>query len=83
MYPIRPRKRMLYFLDKLKENSPPEYITRTPPNYRLYHTNTKICQNLKTLVNTKIIVIGQSTVAMSFLETLIYEFSFFKDSNHI
>lgn len=73
MNPIRPRRRIKYDKEIFNQFSVPEHIKRKEPDYALYHMDVKTCLS-KRRINTRIVVIGASTLALSFLETLIYEY---------
>lgn len=50
------------------------------PLHSLYHITVKSCENRKVNVNTKIIVVGCSTVAIAFLENLLFKLVSFSKS---
>lgn len=72
MTPIRPRCRIKYDKEILKQYFAPEHIQRKEPEYALYHMGVNTCLN-KIRVNTRIVIVGASTLAISFLETLLFE----------
>lgn len=72
MTPIRPRYRIKYDKEIFKQYVAPEHIQRKEPEYALYHMGVSTCLN-KQRINTIIVIVGASSLAISFLETLIYE----------
>lgn len=72
MTPIRPRCRIKYDKEIFNQYVAPEHIQRKEPEYALYHMGMNTCLN-KLRINTRIVIVGASTLAISFLETLIFE----------
>lgn len=67
MIPIPPRKRLDYMFQFINDQSK----CKIQP---LFHISAKSCENRKVNVNKKIIVVGYSTVAIAFLESLLFRF---------
>ncbi|KAM9248786.1 cilia- and flagella-associated protein 61 [Dugong dugon] len=72
LVPVRPRRQIVYPLEKLGINAPSKEVSKDLLNYALNHTNRKLMLEPKITVNAKIVVVGASNVGISFLETLVF-----------
>lgn len=75
MVPVRPRIRMIYPTEMLQiANHPDPYLMHThlKKPFALYHQNITLCTKRKVAVTERIVVVGCSSTAMSFLEELLF-----------
>ncbi|KAI4562323.1 hypothetical protein MJT46_011285 [Ovis ammon polii x Ovis aries] len=72
LVPVRPRRQIVYPLEKLGINAPSKEVSKDALSYALNHTNRKLSLEPKITVNAKIVVVGASNVGISFLETLVF-----------
>ena len=75
MIPVRPRRQIQYALDRLSENAPSSKITTKQEPCVLYHFNRKLTLEPKIAVNNRIVLVGASDVALTFLQFLLYNSS--------
>nr|XP_020734096.1 cilia- and flagella-associated protein 61 isoform X2 [Odocoileus virginianus texanus] len=72
LVPVRPRRQIVYPLEKLGINAPSKEVSKDTLSYALNHTNRKLSLEPKITINAKIVVVGASNVGISFLETLVF-----------
>ncbi|XP_074203904.1 cilia- and flagella-associated protein 61 isoform X1 [Camelus bactrianus] len=72
LVPVRPRRQIVYPLEKLGTNAPSKEVSKDAVSYALNHTNRKLTLEPKITINAKIVVVGASSVGISFLDTLVF-----------
>ncbi len=76
MVPVRRRQQIDYNFEKLKVNAPSERVLAPKHNYAiacaLNHINRKLLLEPKIAINLRIVVVGASEAALSYLETLVF-----------
>lgn len=76
MVPVRKRKQIDYNVKKLGINLPSDQVLKQRYNYQmpsaLNHINRKLLLEPKIAINSRIVVVGASELAVSFLETLTF-----------
>ncbi|XP_072799812.1 cilia- and flagella-associated protein 61 isoform X1 [Vicugna pacos] len=72
LVPVRPRRQIVYPLEKLGTNAPSKEVSEDAVSYALNHTNRKLTLEPKITINAKIVVVGASSVGISFLDTLVF-----------
>ncbi|KAG8301994.1 Cilia and flagella associated protein 61 [Homalodisca vitripennis] len=70
--PVRPRNRIQYHVDSL-DVVPEESVTNKDIDYALFVTNETHLSVPKLELNYRIVVVGSSNTALSFLEHLIFK----------
>ncbi|CAI9734209.1 ciliaflagella61-likeassociated and flagella-associated 61 [Octopus vulgaris] len=71
MIPVRYRRQIIY-PPNLGINAPSDQVLKEVPAFALTHMNRKLALEPKMTINARIVVVGASTVGLSFLETLIF-----------
>ncbi|XP_018118396.1 cilia- and flagella-associated protein 61 isoform X2 [Xenopus laevis] len=72
MVPVRPRRQIVFPLEKLGINAPSKQVSKDQPSYALNHFNRKVTLEPKVTINARIVIVGASEVGISFLETLVF-----------
>ncbi|KAM4770899.1 cilia- and flagella-associated protein 61 [Rhinophrynus dorsalis] len=72
MVPVRPRRQIVYPLEKLGINAPSKQVSKDQPCYAVNHFNRKMTLEPKVTINARIVVVGASDVGISFLETFVF-----------
>ncbi|KAE8601161.1 hypothetical protein XENTR_v10013560 [Xenopus tropicalis] len=72
MVPVRPRRQIVFPLEKLGINAPSKQVSKDQPSYSLNHFNRKLTLEPKVTINARIVVVGASEVGISFMETLVF-----------
>ncbi|XP_054267480.1 cilia- and flagella-associated protein 61 [Macrosteles quadrilineatus] len=70
--PVKPRRWVKYELSALDELKPQEHVLRSENDYALFIATEKLLSVPKLELNYRIVVVGGSITAMSFLENLIF-----------
>ncbi|XP_069686170.1 cilia- and flagella-associated protein 61-like [Periplaneta americana] len=75
LIPVLPRRQIKYDTDSLGSNTPCSTVLRKDEPFALYCMSPRYCSLSKISVNTRIVVVGASSTALSFLETLLFNSS--------
>ena len=78
MIQVSPRRQIVYPLENLKGSLPATFDNRPSPNtikdippFSVFHINRKLTHEPKITVNSRVVVVGASEVALSFIESLV------------
>eukprot|EP00794_Sanderia_malayensis_P017621 gene17621-19375_t len=71
LVPIRPRRQIIYPVDKLGVNAPSKRVLKHQECYSLYHMNRKLTLEPKVVINVRIVIVGASDVGLSCLDALL------------
>ncbi|CAF3435054.1 unnamed protein product [Rotaria socialis] len=76
LLPVRPRRLIQYNLEKLKMNAPTDCVLGSLPSlahsqFALAFSTIKIIMEPKITINTRIVIVGASTVGLAVLEALV------------
>ncbi|XP_046383267.1 cilia- and flagella-associated protein 61 [Ischnura elegans] len=72
MMPLYPRKTITHHLNSLSDIFPEDKMLKKQDPYALYIMTAKLSSQLSSSLNTRIVVVGASEIALSFLETLFF-----------
>ncbi|GAB1605044.1 cilia- and flagella-associated protein 61-like isoform X1 [Argonauta hians] len=71
LIPVTHRRQIIY-PDQLGINAPSDKILNKKPPFALTHMNQKLALESKLTVNARIVVVGASTLGLTFLDTLVF-----------